>query len=687
MPVTHSPGDPFAFTPVRLKGRDLAKEHDSTFMQYKPVSVLRTPEAVTDPDVYKLTFELKAIKDMAQRDKVSYEARVAALEARILNEGKSLEKAESDKQFLFDLQAKQATEIESLRSEVAKLQTEAVASSAKLSQDNLKLREKLISAEEAYASEYQTHLRDLNSAEAKLMNRNRAFDTLKADLTSKNDMLTAKNNHIADLEAQLRKVDKEKECGEADDLAYATKELAAALSQVTSLEIISAGQLAQIHQLKESNATLAVLTEAKMAAEKKLQLMDDMRTALAQANVRVSELESEKSRWATMLGDDDASDLPDLLSRNNAEKERLTAQVKAYETQMSELNVQLGAMQGKLRERTAELDTIKTASISEQRIVLRLQKSKSLATKEIDFLREQLKSYDLEEELEYANYDASKTKRISELERVIDEYRAELAQIEPSQIETKANGLKRERDTENDFNDIERGEYLRKIRGLNAELEILRREDELHRKELVTLRESLQVLSKIKPEQNESGNTHRVLHHKDNPTSKFQAIRTQALKDLQIENAALLAQLAGKNVVTVPIQSLRNAETESHKLMDTIKQKEKMIQRLKEVFSAKSSEFREAVYSLLGYKLDFLPNGRVRLTSMYAEQTDHAFIFDGEAGTMQLSAGESTSVDKANPFLASVNNLISYWSGERHSIPGMLSALTLELLEKDANHS
>ena len=64
--------------------------------------------------------------------------------------------------------------------------------------------------------------------------------------------------------------------------------------------------------------------------------------------------------------------------------------------------------------------------------------------------------------------------------------------------------------------------------------------------------------------------------------------------------------------------------------------KEKRMMRLKQIWGAKSMEFREAVASVLGWKMDFMPNGRVRVTSMFypgEEDDEHSIIFDGENGT------------------------------------------------------
>ena len=55
------------------------------------------------------------------------------------------------------------------------------------------------------------------------------------------------------------------------------------------------------------------------------------------------------------------------------------------------------------------------------------------------------------------------------------------------------------------------------------------------------------------------------------------------------------------------------------------RQKEKRPLSLRQVFAAKTAEFREALSAILGVKVAFYDNGQVRVTSQY----DHgaAFVF------------------------------------------------------------
>lgn len=86
---------------------------------------------------------------------------------------------------------------------------------------------------------------------------------------------------------------------------------------------------------------------------------------------------------------------------------------------------------------------------------------------------------------------------------------------------------------------------------------------------------------------------------------------------------------------------------------------------------------------LLGYKLEFLPNGRVKLTSVYSTSNDHCFHFSSEnesSGadekegivTMQLVGGGN------DHFVASLDDKIRHWVVEKGSIPCFLSSFTME---------
>ena len=54
---------------------------------------------------------------------------------------------------------------------------------------------------------------------------------------------------------------------------------------------------------------------------------------------------------------------------------------------------------------------------------------------------------------------------------------------------------------------------------------------------------------------------------------------------------------------------------------------ERKNKRLKEVFAQKIQEFREACYSLTGYRIDAVQDQKYKLISMYAERSSDCLLF------------------------------------------------------------
>jgi len=196
----------------------------------------------------------------------------------------------------------------------------------------------------------------------------------------------------------------------------------------------------------------------------------------------------------------------------------------------------------------------------------------------------------------------------------------------------------------------------------------------------------------------------RVLSLSANPAQEWADLRQAALDRLKEENAALLQRLSivstSSTSNTKPDPSTdanTTAKTEEElvpraswlavceqkaQLEDELRQKEKRMLRLRQVFTAKTAEFREALSAILGVKLAFYDNGQVRVTSQY--DLGAAFVFQpairsGEgAGTgarMQLVAqGEGGPQE--------LPQLMRNWVEIEQSIPCFLASVTLECYDK-----
>ncbi|WWC59638.1 uncharacterized protein I303_102197 [Kwoniella dejecticola CBS 10117] len=186
----------------------------------------------------------------------------------------------------------------------------------------------------------------------------------------------------------------------------------------------------------------------------------------------------------------------------------------------------------------------------------------------------------------------------------------------------------------------------------------------------------------------------RVLELKNSPANRIMAVRNQTLIDLKNENDELLEKMreldeiiaassggSGENQTntdasaSVPRSSFDRLKKEKE---DLERSHEKRLMRLKEIFTSKSKEFLEAVYSLLGWRIKFDESGSdIRLTSMYAPKGKSGLTLkfasqEGHFGTMQMSGMMARGLEESRHF----------WIVERQSVPGFLAQVTTEMFEK-----
>ena len=135
-----------------------------------------------------------------------------------------------------------------------------------------------------------------------------------------------------------------------------------------------------------------------------------------------------------------------------------------------------------------------------------------------------------------------------------------------------------------------------------------------------------------------NSDTTKVLSLRDNPADLDLAIRTETLDRLKEENRVLLekleeaekqAQFVPSNTSTaiesmpshdadsVPKQTYLNLQAENEQLQAKVDQGEKARNRLREVFQKTARELREACKSLLGYTVEPVENGRMKLTTVF----------------------------------------------------------------------
>lgn len=289
------------------------------------------------------------------------------------------------------------------------------------------------------------------------------------------------------------------------------------------------------------------------------------------------------------------------------------------------------------------------------------------------------------------NYDSQKTKQIEDLKSLIETYRrenetllAEISNHETVSAVLPLDSLKRGHDaiassSPSAQETTERlGQLTRRARHYQEEVTKLRKSEAVLRKELQA------ALSRISTLEYCTVARQRILELKDNPTARTEAIKLSQIRTLQVENAALMAQVHGRIGEVgrvVPASSLDAANHQLDELRQQVVEKDKRMVRLKQIWAQKSVEWRQAVHSIVGILFDFMPNGRVRVSCREWNSYDNnntendedlteepGITFDGEQGTMKISP---------EGFSHRISPLVREWVEVRENIPGLIAALNM----------
>ena len=560
---------------------------------------------------------------------------------------------------------------------------------------NHSLQEDLDDAKTELATLGRQHKHRLQEIDSKHATLQKTLVDLRSDLEAKSSALQTSQGRLSQKEGDVGNLESEilrlkAQAGDNETLMVVKRELSEQIAHIKKLESANREQTTEIKHLRRVHRAVEVVEEEKRALEHKVRHIDDLRKEVTEAQLQRQMLEDERQSWISYLRLEGINfDTPEALARSlvqvRLEKASLLERLGAVQPQISEKDEIIKSLEAEKHVVKIEMERLRgSIGGNESRVKARLERQRALAVKEVDYLREQLRTFDNEETVYQPEnkFDEQKTKRILDLESLVDQYRAELKALnddltdrQETQPAPEHQSLKRPREEESD----ERlGQLYRKNRTLQDELFSLQQSTALLNREFNATKSQLSSLK--------NSSRTRILELCSNPTADAEALKISTLTSLRAENKELLSQLEGRPYGTkvVPISTLDNVRGEMKEMEKIIAEKEKRMLRLKQIWSLKSLEFREAVASLLGWKMDFMPNGRFRMTSIFnageQEEDDNdggnSLVFDGETGTMKIGGGPQSE------FAHEIRGLIRFWVEERKEIPGFLAAATLEFYDK-----
>ncbi|XP_046685678.1 mitotic spindle assembly checkpoint protein MAD1-like [Homalodisca vitripennis] len=297
--------------------------------------------------------------------------------------------------------------------------------------------------------------------------------------------------------------------------------------------------------------------------------------------------------------------------------------------------------------------------------IRRLRKQITLITWERDDLRSLVDSCQKEVTMTGVSLESQPNSRLEALEKLVSGYQQRMLQLEsdPSLAIMDVEGYGNKASSE-------------RMDALLAEKAALVKEKESLQKEVEELKIQMEYRS-LKGDFDMRDC--KIMHFRMNPQAEAEQRQQTELAQCQAEAAKLrervrLLEEGHTHDLTLAVadKMASSSTKEVEELKEKMKSFERQNQRLREVFKTTSHEFREAVYQLFGYKVDGLPNKIYRLSSLYAEAPDDHLLFKMSGGMELLET----------PFSATCSELIDLHLHQQHSIPVFLSALTMNLFQR-----
>ncbi|KAL8678034.1 MAG: hypothetical protein Q9224_007147, partial [Gallowayella concinna] len=427
-----------------------------------------------------------------------------------------------------------------------------------LQEQNQSLREDVDEGQTALSSvdrQYKHQLQDIESKHATLQ---KTLSDLRGDLDMKTNTLQATQDRLVKKESEAGHLESENlrlkaQAGDSDTLAVIKRELSDQVSHIRRLETSNREQSVELKQFRKVHKAVEIVEEEKRVLEHKISLMEDLRKELHEAQLRRQILEDERQSWTSYLQSQHESeqaefDSPEAvaraLTRERAETASLAERLGRVQPELMERDEIIKSLEGEFSNSQAELEKLRAiGNAGEPRFKARLERQRALAIKEVEYLREQLRTFDSEEQVYTENqFDAQKSKRIQDLEALVDQYRQELHATNESSSKTEyqqqapdpslsLSTRKRPRDENED--DL-LGQLSRKNRTLQDSLSTLQT---THAQLVADLSATKSQLHSL-----QQNSRTRILTLRSNPTDNHLSLRQAEIAGLRAENKALLAQ-------------------------------------------------------------------------------------------------------------------------------------------------
>lgn len=623
-------------------------------------------------EINSLNYLIKDLKDQIELGKIESEQKINELTKELSQQHLQNDNISSDQVFLYN-------QNKELHSKLKHVNENYTDERQKYDEEIKSLKNELFQLKKDYdeiQSESKYKLSKVEqeqySNQVQIDNLNQLNSTLSDELDSKNDIISQLRQQLNEQNSTIEKLNSDlisiPSRDEIDSVSTIRKQLSEQVSYIQELEMKNLTQAEQIKKLTLNRQNTEILKEEKAALTKKLGKINELNDTINDLNLQILNLQQENSKWKIYLNEEDDTKIEEFVKNFKLIKDEnvlLKDNFNKVDTELKKTKNAYNELFITHEKLNTNFQNLSKSYSNLEKLNHEIEQQKNLSFEESNFLREQLKNLDQELSL---NED-DKNKYIQNLEGLVDEYKQKIEQL-TKQMPKEQISNKRPRTDDSDEEDTTR----------NFQKSVSRLEDEnfqLNNKISKLLNENSVLLKKIESFQDIKEKKIRILQLRNNPYSNDQFIKKEMLDALKRENNDLLGKLPmGESISKAAYD---RSQLENQELERKIHELNKRIQRLREIFSAKSLEFIDAVYSLLGFKLEFLPSNKIKLKSKYVKNDENCLMID----TVKQTFKTSKFNDEDDDFFKISENLIDFWIKEKGDIPCFLAALNLELFEKN----
>jgi mitotic spindle assembly checkpoint protein MAD1 len=530
-----------------------------------------------------LQYELDSIKQERELASLETQNELRDVQARAEEDFKRAQTAERERDVAIRKADSSSREAAEERDRAVNEKMALERKTRALQEDARQLREEVEEARADGEERARGAERMVGELEARCESLRLAGDEARRDLEGRIEAVGTLQRRVAESDEKIGQMEGEivrlkARSGDEETLALVRKELSQQVEYIRKLEGTNREQGNELKGLRKMARSVEVVEEEKRTLEAKVGMMEDLRRELSEAQLQRRILEDEKKSWTSYLENEGAEgevtfETPEQMAKaflqERLERLSLVDKLGCVQPELIVKDENIRVLEDEKVRLQDEIDTLRTAATTastpapgDAKARARLERQKNLAVKEVEYLRAQMKTFEAEEaEFNAEQMDEEHTKRVHELESMLEKYRGELQALhaELSSLESQppatpsqpilSSPKKRSREEEEEA-DERLGSLRRKLRTAQDALTQSEKQSAILEAELKANASQLNSLK-------ETSRT-RVLELRSNPTADAEAIKLSTLRTLREENAALLAQVEGKTSggKVVPISTL-----------------------------------------------------------------------------------------------------------------------------------